>query len=138
MPKSKGFTLIELLVVIAVIGLLASIVLVDLRGVRKKARDSKGKADLRQIETAFQMKYDDNNSYPDLPDRATAIPDNDTRLSPYLSAVPNTNGVRTYFWYDNGNNQKFCVYFQLESSSGYFYCNHNQCGERSSSGCPDM
>lgn len=39
--KEKGFTLIELLVVIAVIGLLASIVLVSLRGVREKAKITK-------------------------------------------------------------------------------------------------
>ena len=38
MKKEKGFTLIELLVVIAIIGLLSSIVLVSLKGVREKAR----------------------------------------------------------------------------------------------------
>lgn len=39
--KQKSFTLIELLVVIAIIGLLASIVLVSMRGVRSKARIAK-------------------------------------------------------------------------------------------------
>ena len=36
--KEKSFTLIELLVIIAIIGLLASIILVSLRGTREKAR----------------------------------------------------------------------------------------------------
>jgi prepilin-type N-terminal cleavage/methylation domain-containing protein len=39
--KQKAFTLIELLVVIAIIGVLASIVLVNLRGSREKARIAK-------------------------------------------------------------------------------------------------
>ncbi|MFH1713572.1 MAG: LamG-like jellyroll fold domain-containing protein [Patescibacteria group bacterium] len=39
--KSKGFTLIELLVVIAIIGMLSSIVLVNTRGSREKARIAK-------------------------------------------------------------------------------------------------
>ncbi len=42
MKTQKSFTLIELLVVIAVIGLLSSIVLVNLKGTRGKARIAKG------------------------------------------------------------------------------------------------
>ncbi len=38
MKKQKSFTLIELLVVIAIIGLLSSIVLVSIKGVREKAK----------------------------------------------------------------------------------------------------
>ena len=40
--KNKSFTLIELLVVIAIIGLLASIVIVNLRGTRSKANIARG------------------------------------------------------------------------------------------------
>lgn len=59
-----GFTLIELLVVIAIIGVLASIVMASLNTSRQKGRNSKRKADLRQIATALELYYNDNNGYP--------------------------------------------------------------------------
>lgn len=60
----RGFTLIELLVVIAIIGLLASVVMVALNGARMKARDTRRKADLKQIRMALELYYQDNNKYP--------------------------------------------------------------------------
>lgn len=60
---NKGFTLIELLVVIAIIGLLSSVVLSSLNSAREKARDSRRKQDLRQIEIALEMNYDKYGSY---------------------------------------------------------------------------
>ena len=64
MKTQKGFTLIELLVVISIIGLLASVVLVSLQSARKKARTAKRVSDMRQIQTALELYYNDNGSYP--------------------------------------------------------------------------
>ena len=66
-PKhNKGFTLIELLVVIAIIGLLSSIVLVSMQGVRAKARDARRLSDMRQILLALQLYYDKYERYPSI------------------------------------------------------------------------
>ncbi len=63
--KNKaGFTLIELLVVIAIIGLLASVVLLALNSARAKSRDAKRLADIRQLASAFELYFNDINSYP--------------------------------------------------------------------------
>lgn len=60
----RGFTLIELLVVIFIISLLASIVLVSVNEARKKGRDAKRFADLRTVQTALEMYYNENKHYP--------------------------------------------------------------------------
>ncbi|MBI5742669.1 MAG: type II secretion system protein [Candidatus Niyogibacteria bacterium] len=63
--NKKGFTLIELLVVIAIIGILASVVLASLNSARKKSRDARRVADIKQIQLALEMYYDANSGkYP--------------------------------------------------------------------------
>ena len=62
--NSPGFTLIELLVVIGIIGMLAAVILVSLGNARGKGADAKRKGDLRQLVTALELYYNDNNAYP--------------------------------------------------------------------------
>ncbi len=57
----KGFTLIELLVVIAIIGILASVLLVNLATTRNKAKDSAIKLEMSQIRTAVENYAFDQN-----------------------------------------------------------------------------
>lgn len=56
--REKGFTLIELLVVIAIIGVLASIVLASLNSARRKSRDSRRVADIKQMQLALELYFD--------------------------------------------------------------------------------
>ena len=63
--QKKGFTLIELLVVIAIIGILATLAVVALQQARKNARDAKRIADVRQMQTALELFFNDNQYYPE-------------------------------------------------------------------------
>ncbi|MCX6792966.1 MAG: prepilin-type N-terminal cleavage/methylation domain-containing protein [Candidatus Falkowbacteria bacterium] len=105
MPQNKklklGFTLIELLVVIAIIGVLSTMAIIALGNARSKARDSKRVADIKQISTALELYYADNNSYPTIitPGNSIVSPDG---TKTYMATVPNNPTPRN----DNncGNN----------------------------------
>lgn len=60
----RGFTLIELLVVIAIIGILSSIVMVSLSSARAKGRDARRISDIKNIQLALALYYNDNHTYP--------------------------------------------------------------------------
>ncbi|MBA3047045.1 prepilin-type N-terminal cleavage/methylation domain-containing protein [Patescibacteria group bacterium] len=62
--NKKGFTLVELLVVIAIIGLLSTLAVVALNNARQKSRDARRVADIKQVQTALEMYYNDRNGYP--------------------------------------------------------------------------
>jgi prepilin-type N-terminal cleavage/methylation domain-containing protein len=62
--RKRGFTLIELMVVIAIIGLLATIITASLSTARAKGRDAKRIADIKTIQTALDLYYNDNYKYP--------------------------------------------------------------------------
>ena len=53
--KKRGFTLIELLIVIAIIGILATIVVINYSGAQRTAKYSKAKSDLLSIQSAAKM-----------------------------------------------------------------------------------
>lgn len=99
MKKRKGFTLVELLIVIAIIALLATLVIVSLRSAQEKARDAKRVADVKQIQSAAELYYSDNNNYPAPNPNTWAQLALD--LDTYLSGLPvdPNNSATSYYGY---------------------------------------
>ena len=92
---SKGFTLVELLVVIAIIGVLATLILLQLGTARAKARDAKRIADVSQIRTSIELYFDDNGgSYPGA---APLCPDSTTDVCVAAGGTYNGDDLKPYF-----------------------------------------
>ena len=60
---NKGFTLMELLITIAIISVVMGFSIVTFAGSQKRARDGIRKADLRTLQTALRLYYNDYGAY---------------------------------------------------------------------------
>lgn len=131
-----GFTLIELLVVISIISLLSSIVLTSVNSARGKARDARRLADLRQIQNALALYYEDNGSYPPVtygPNGSLAgweVSYKDTtnwlnQLRPYLPSVPvdplnvGREPIDMFFSPRPADGNFFYMYYHYPSGASY-------------------
>ncbi|MEI7620669.1 MAG: FISUMP domain-containing protein [Candidatus Falkowbacteria bacterium] len=86
----KAFTLIELLVVIAIIGILATISVLALSNARAKSRDAKRVGDVKQVQTALELFFNDNNRYPTIEEWNTGKIYSTTTdaTSTYMQVIP--------------------------------------------------
>ena len=85
--NKKGFTLVELLVVIAIIGLLSTMAVVALNSARQKSRDARRISDVKQIQTALELYYNDKGGYP--PASTNQIATSTTYgMTSYMATIP--------------------------------------------------
>jgi len=137
MRNKKGFTLIELLVVIAIIGLLATLSVVALNNARQKSRDAKRVSDVKQVQTALELYFVDQNAYPV---EAVAVTlggasydtlsstngfDASAAGTTYMGQVPADPGVAAgyaYTYVSTSGSGTYTMTFGLEGATGGLTC----------------
>ena len=62
--SQKGFTLIEILIVVAIIGILATITIPMYQDYVTRAKNSAAMSDLKNVKTAMEAYFSDNQTYP--------------------------------------------------------------------------
>jgi general secretion pathway protein G len=110
--KRNGFTLVELMVVIFILGLLTTIVVINVLPSQDKAMIQKARADIATLGQALEMYRLDNLSYPGSSDGLQALIAPPPSLTPtaryrqggYIKKLPDDPWGRPY-QYDNPGRQ---------------------------------
>lgn len=110
----RGFTLTELMVVIFIIGLLATVVMINVLPSQDKAMVTKAKADIATLETALEQYRLDNLVYPASGDGLNALVTAPPALAQperyrrggYIKTLPQDPWGRAYHYQAPGANGK--------------------------------
>ncbi len=63
--NQAGFTIVELIVAMAIIGILATIVIVNFNGIQIRARDNERKTEIETLGSYLEREFQKNGKYPD-------------------------------------------------------------------------
>lgn len=115
--EEDGFTLVELMVVIVIIGLLATVVMINVLPSQDKAMVTKAKADISTLSQAMEMYRLDNLSYPSGGEGLQALVSQPAtaqagryRPGGYVRSLPNDPWGRPYQLAVPGKNGPFDIY----------------------------
>lgn len=118
--NKKGFTLVELLVVIAIIGLLATLSVIALNNARAKSRDAKRISDIKQIQTALELYFNDVNQYPASLGTTIATGTPTTTYMQVVPTPPTPPSTITAYTYaaTNTGTPTYTIQYTLEGAMG--------------------
>jgi prepilin-type N-terminal cleavage/methylation domain-containing protein len=120
--KSNGFTLIELLVVIAIIGLLVTIVMVNVQNPRARARDANIKTFLHQLRNAAQINYNQNGNYSAVCDENDNTLSNSGDFGFLEEALKEENPDENVTCIEAADKESFAASFPLVARNGKHWC----------------
>ena len=112
----EGFTLVELMVVIVIIGLLATVVMINVLPSQDRAMATKARADIATLEQAVEMYRLDTMSYPPsgelnaLVQPPAGAQGGSYRPGGYIRSLPNDPWGRPYQLAVPGRNGPFDVF----------------------------
>jgi prepilin-type N-terminal cleavage/methylation domain-containing protein len=119
MNKQKGFTLIELLVVIAIIGILSTLAVVSLNNARQKARDAKIVSDVKNMQTALELYFNDSGTYPGALTSGSVLSYASTTYMDAIPASPNLVHPYAYtFSTTTTGAASYAIQYYLEGMTG--------------------
>ncbi|MGF7169094.1 general secretion pathway protein G [Sphingobium xanthum] len=116
--SEDGFTLIELLVVIVIIGLLGTIVAINVFGALGTSNVAKAKADIATLESALEQYRLDNLTYPSTSDGLNSLMSPPAGLAQperyrqggYIKKLPNDPWGQAYQYAAPGRKGAFDIY----------------------------
>jgi general secretion pathway protein G len=110
-----GFTLIELLIVIVVLGILMSMAVPALSGVKDKADTAVAKADLHNIMQSLEMYYLDAGAYP-----AQAVEADFTTVAESLDELNIKNTAAAYNYVTDADGEEYLISYQAADDEYYY------------------
>ena len=112
--RQAGFTLVEVMVTMVIIGLLATVVVLNVLPAQDKATVQKAKTDISTLSQALEFYKLDMNTYPDQLDHLTTPPDGEAdgryQRDGYIKFLPKDPWNNNYLYAFPGENGPFDIW----------------------------
>lgn len=109
--NQKGFSLLELIVIVVIIGLLATIILAFMSGIRQRSRDTKRERDTHELRTALGLYATDKGRFP------ATLDELEPKYIPITPVDPRNTGTNIYEYIPLSNGNSYTLTFCYEYSA---------------------